>query len=1096
MAITNHERVGKALELLKLGMIPFVERELKVVHGDQWQKVAMKSIRDERAIGKDGQVNWDTQNLLTLIWDQWHKVFKETFGYAEEALVRELRDIRNRWAHQEAFSTDDTYRALDSVGRLLEAVSAEESSELEKWKMELLRTRFDEQRRGKMRQKSFMPVEGTPSGGLQPWREIVAPHPDVASGNYQQAEFAADLWQVYAGEGSTEYHNPTEFFRRTFLTDGLRNLLISALKRLKGEGGDPVIELQTNFGGGKTHSMLALWHLFSGAAPKDLPGVEELVSESGLDVAKDVQRAVLVGTRISPGQPHTKPDGTVIRTLWGELAWQLGGKDGYTLVEEADRTATNPGAALTDLLELCSPCLILIDEWVAYARQLHDEQVLPAGTFSTHFTFAQTLTECVKSVPNAMLVLSVPASDNEIGGERGHSALDRIRNAIGRVEASWRPATTDESFEIIRRRLFEPIADNQLFIQQDAVARAFSDLYGAQHQEFPPGCREAEYERRMKAAYPIHPELFDRLFSDWSSLDKFQRTRGVLRLMAAVIHSLWERQDRSLLIMPANIPTDDPFVYSEMMHYLEDQWAPVIETDVDGPNSLPIKVDSENTNLGRYSACRRVARTIYMGSAPTQHASNKGIDDRQVKLGCVQPGETVATFGDALRRLTDQATYLYVDGQRYWYSTQPTVTRLADDRANQVHGDDVLEEIRKRLRTEATKRGDFTRVHACLPAGDVLDEIETCLVILGPEYAHSAKDSASPALREASSILDSRGTNPRNHKNTLVFLAADSSRLRDLEQSVRLYIAWDSIWNDRVSLNLDPFQSRQAETKRKNADDTVTSRIPETCQWLLVPTQSDPRSQMEWLSIRLQGQEDLAVRASRKLKSEELLLTQMGGTRLRYDLDQVPLWRGDNVGVKQLAEDFAKYTYLPRLQDSDVLLQAISDGAGLMTWHSETFGYAERWDEQQDRYLGLQAGRLTSVRLDADGVVVKPDVAKKQLDADATAIQPTSDGSGGSLLGDGDTPPPDGEIPTEKPATVTLRRFHGHIRLDATRIARDAGVITQEVVQHFASLPGCDMEVSMEIHVRIPEGAPDNVIRTISENCRTLGFETHGFERE
>src|SRR5258708_25051201 len=175
--------------------------------------------------------------------------------------------------------------------------------------------------------------------------------------------------------------------------------------------------------------------------------------------------------------------------------------------------------------------------------------------------------------------------------------------------------------------------------------------------------------------------------------------------MAAVIHSLWERQDSSVLIMPGNVPIDDQMVQFELTRYLEDHWVPVIEKDVDGSNSLPLSLDRDNPNLGRYSACRRVSRTIYMGSAPTQRAANRGIDDRQVKLGCVQPGEAVATFGDALRRLTDRATYLYVDGSRFWYSTQPSVTRLAEDRALQYSPDEIAEEIRKRLREGAKIRG-------------------------------------------------------------------------------------------------------------------------------------------------------------------------------------------------------------------------------------------------------------------------------------------------------------------------------------------------------------------------------------------------------
>ncbi|MFV1968654.1 MAG: ATP-binding protein, partial [Pirellulaceae bacterium] len=783
------------------------------------------------------------------------------------------------------------------MGRLLSAVPAPEANEVEQMRTDLLRLQFDEQRRGEMRKSSFQPTEGKPQGGLKSWREVVTPHPDVASGRFQQAEFAADLWQVYLGEGTDEYKDPTEFFRRTFLTEGLSRLVSQALLRLSGQGGDPVVELQTNFGGGKTHSMLALYHMFSGSPASDLPGVEEVVKEAGIAIPEGVRRTVFVGTQVSPGQHHKKPDGTVVRTIWGEIAWQLGGKEAYEMVREDDQHATNPGNTLKELFNKYGPCLVLIDEWVAYARQLHGQADLPAGTFDTQCTFTQALTEAVKASKNTLLVVSIPASESphqradrgvtdiEVGGERGREALARLKNAVGRVEASWRPASPDEGFEIVRRRLFQPI-NGESYVARDAVARAFSDLYGSQQQEFPSECREADYERRLKMAYPIHPELFDRLYNDWSTLDKFQRTRGVLRLMATVIHSLWERNDSNLLIMPATIPVDDPIVQFELTRYLEDQWVPVIEKDVDGPNSLPLALDRENPNLGRYSTCRRVARTIYMGSAPVQKAANRGIDERQVKLGCVQPAETVATFGDAIRRLTDRATYLYVDGKRYWYSTQPTVARLADDRGGQLNDVDVEDEIEKRVREQARSRGDFTKVHPCLPSSDIPDEREARLVILSPQFQHRGKDERSPARAEAAAILESRGNSPRNYKNTLVFLAADINRLRELEHAVRQFLAWTSIWNERETLNLDQFQTKQAETKRKGADETVKARIPETYQWMLVPGQSDPKGNVEWTEIRLQGQDSLAVRAAKKLKNEELLMVQLAGVRLRHELDR------------------------------------------------------------------------------------------------------------------------------------------------------------------------------------------------------------------
>ena len=1116
MAITNRERVGKGLDLLSAGLRPFVERELKSHLGDKWADVLADSAspRSQRAKTQGPNLN-DPQVLLGVMWDQWNDVFRDVLGPAERSLVSELRGIRNQSAHHEQFISNDAIRALDSTERLLNAVSAAEAAaEVGQMRMDLMRVVFDEQRRSEMRKKSFQPTEGNPQGGLKPWREVVTPHPDVASGRYQQAEFAADLWQVYQGEGSDEYKHPTEFFRRTFLTEGLRRLLTQAVSRLSGQGGDPVVELQTNFGGGKTHSELALYHMFSGTPASELPGVEELVKELAIPIPKNVKRAVFVGTQISPGKPHKKPDGTVVRTLWGEIAWQLGGKEGYKLVKEDDEHATNPGNSLKELFNKYGPCLILIDEWVAYARQLHTAADLPAGTFETHFTFAQALSEAAKAAKNTLLVVSIPASESphqkaergvtdiEVGGERGREALSRLKNAIGRVEASWRPASPDEGFEIVRRRLFQPLSGDQ-FVARDAVARAFVELYGSQQQEFPSECREADYERRIKMAYPIHPEMFDRLYNDWSTLDKFQRTRGVLRLMAAVIHSLWERQDSNVLIMPGNVPVDDQLVQFELTRYLEDQWVPVIEKDVDGANSLPLTLDRENPNLGRYSACRRVSRTIYMGSAPTLRASHRGIDDRQVKLGCVQPGEAVATFGDALRRLTDSATYLYVDGKRYWYSTQPTVTRLADDRAGQMTDDQVSDEIIKRLREQARTRSDFSKVHACVPSSDVPDEREARLVILGPDFPHANRDDKSPARREAAAILDSRGGSPRNFRNTLVFLAGDVNRLRELEQAVRQYLAWLSIWDDRVTLNLDQFQTRQAETKRKSADEAIDLRITEAYQWLLVPGQPDPKGEVVWTDLKLQGQDKLATRAAKKLKNEESLVTQMGGVRLRTELDRIPLWTGNHVSIKQLAEYMARYLYLPRLRDEQVLLAAIQEGVASLMWQGETFAYAEGWDEQRHRYQGLRAAQSTRVIVDDRSLLVKPDVAAAQFDAErqpgpfpTNGPEPEPGRGSGSVSTTHTTGSGRSTTTTITPQTPQLRRFHGSVTLDARRLGRDASRIAEEVVQHLSSIVGADVQITLDIQAGLPENASDKLVRDVTENCRTLKFDDFGFEEK
>lgn len=1126
MAITNHERVGKMLELLSSGLLPFVVRELKNIFKDKWFEEAGKSLRDPqiKLTGSPEKPEWDASAILVLMWNLWASVFGKTLGHAERSMISELREARNKWAHQRPFSTDDAYRALDSASRLLSSVSAASQSEaIEKMKMELLRVRFDEQVRTERRRvSSTVESEGIAVQGIKPWREVVSPHKDVASGRYQQAEFAADLWQVYLGEGGPEYRDPIEFFRRTFLTQSLKQLLCGSLKRLSGVGGDPVVQLQTNFGGGKTHSMLALFHLFSGIPGHDLLGVDEILHDAEIDAIPSIKRVVIVGNKLSPGNPVTKEDGTVVRTLWGEIAWQLGGKKAFERIKLDDERATSPGDVLRELFNEYGPCLILIDEWVAYARQLHDQSDLPGGSFETHFTFAQALTESAKAANKTLVVISLPASDTEgsphahandieVGGERGRAALDRLRNAVGRVEASWQPASAEEGFEIVRRRLFEPLVEQQKFIDRDNTAKSFYNLYRSQPQEFPPECHEGDYEKRIKAAYPIHPEIFDRLYSDWSTLIKFQRTRGVLRLMATVIHSLWENGDRSPLILPASIPIDDPFVQVELTtRYLSDNWTPIIQKDVDGPNSLPLRIDREINNLGKYSACRRVARTIYLGSAPASKVSNKGLEDRRIKLGCVMPGESPAVFGDALRRLSSSATYMYQEGARYWYSTQPTVTKLAEDMIEQLKSDPdaVVTEIRSRLEESKKNRGDFCSVHPMpFTSSDVEDRPETRLVILGVEYSHT-KDINSPALAFAKAMLENRGSTPRLYRNSLVFLAPDKTKLQDLDEAVRRYLAWDSIVSKAEDMNLDPHQRRQAQSQKDTANHAVNVRIPETYQWLIVPVQESPHGDIEWQAFRLTGQDALSERASKKLKNDGLLLVQFAPTLLRHELDRIPLWRGtksgqaNHVSIRQLAEDFSRYIYLPRLQNEMVLINSIRDGVNLLTWEKDSFAYAESYDEATERYLGLCFGRQVSIsENNTYGVLVKAEPAlkqyydeKSQREASISGeFKPTDDTSTGhvSNFDSAEKITQDSEIELAKP-----KRFHGVVKLDATRVGRDAGRIADEVISHLAGLMGANVTVTLEIDAEIQSGAPENVVRIVTENCRTLKFKNHGFEKE
>ena len=564
--------------------------------------------------------------------------------------------------------------------------------------------------------------------------------------------------------------------------------------------------------------------------------------------------------------------------------------------------------------------------------------------------------------------------------------------------------------------------------------------------------------------------------------------------MAAVIHSLWERGDQNPLLLPSTIPIDDDRVRNELTRYLSDNWNPVIDKDVDGPGSLPVAIDGRAPNLGKLSATRRVARTVYLGSAPTTAAAHRGIDDSRVKLGCVMPGESPAVFGDALRRLAAEATYLYQDGPRQWYATQPTVTKLAEDRAEQLAGnpDAVARELEERLKKDLRSTGDFDRIHTLPRSGaDVPDDLDARLVVLSAEHPCS-RDADNAAEVQAREILESRGSTPRLFRNTLVFLAVDKVRYQDLDEALRRYLAWVSILDEKEELNLDPHQARQAETQLKAADDTVTARLPEAYQWLLVPGQGRPDAAVSWQAIRLTAAGALAERAGKRLRNEELLVAGLGATILRKHLDEVPLWRGgDNVAVRQLVEDFGRYLYLPRLRDPEVLTRAVQDGVALLTWQSDSFALAESHDEAAGRYRGLQVGQIGLSLPRKSGPAGQagggPPAAGRGGAAHACA---GSRGSGGGyhLVRMGLSRPR--RRPEKKARTVSRGRDAGrHPGRPRRRPDRRRGDIP-------SFRPGriAEVTVTLEIDAEIPEGAPENVVRTVTENSRTLKFASHGFE--
>ena len=1103
MAITNRQRIDNGLTELSSGLAPFVERELITHLGESWESRVNDGMKRPLEKEANGKVHWDSYAILKVMWDQWNTTFRTPLGKTERSFVSELIDVRNDHAHEKKYSYDDTERALDTMRRLLSASGASEHADrVSDIRKECIRVQQSEEARNETRRARA--VSGNPEAGLKPWREVITPHDDVAKGRYMEAEFAADLNLVHKGGPNvpSEYGDPKEFFARTYLTDGLKDLLSIGARRLNGESADPVVELQTNFGGGKTHSMLALYHLVSGVNYSDLPGVAEFFTDQGFSGVPKCRRAVLVGNNFSAAEVDKKSDGVEVRTLWGEMAWQLGGAETYELLKESDLAGTSPGKELlVKVMEKNAPCLVLIDEWVALLRQLPDEGSLAAGTFGANITFAQSLTEAAKAVKGAFVIASLPVSSIEVGGTRGQQALNELSNVVKRVAKPWTPANSSEGFEIVRRRLFKNDMD---YPARDAVSKAFNKMYKDQASEFPSECREAEYVRNMESCYPIHPELFRQFEQGWATLDKFQRTRGILRLMASVIYELWDRDDRSLMIMPSSITLDTPRVVSLIKECLPDgpQWSAVIGRDIDGTDSLPVKTDNDNPNLGRYSAARRVARTVFMGSAPTVGGNNPGLGDEGMRLGCAQPGESVSTFGDALRRLTDNSVHLYADQRRYWYSLQPSVTRLAKDRAEQQDDADVNAEIIKRLRNDS-ERGDFNGMHiAPETSADIPDELTTKLIILGPEYLQANNDFESDAIKQAREILNSRGNSPRNFRNSLLFLSADKTRIKDLYQAVRSYLAWKSIHDemDAEGMDLSNHAKMQVRNKTEESNNACTSRIKETWTRLLSPSQPDPtKPDITWEIISVTGNESLATRVSKKAVSNELIFKIIGAPRLKIDLDRYLWVNKDHVSLKELSEFCASYLYLPRFLNQEVLRTSIENQ--IQGTVPEYFAYASDFDQEKKRYLGLTlAGFRGQVMFDGSGMLVKMEVAEAQIEKEKKEAEASKGDDSQEAGKDGteaESPVPASPDNDETPTAPSMpKRYYGSIELPAASAGMKFTDLMQEVVQHFSSDPDNQVSIRVEIVAKSPTGFDERTQRTVRENSNTLGFNSGEFEKE
>lgn len=1120
MARSNNTLIGEAFDSMRPSLGTFIMREMIRNYGNDWwgRGVLGHLYEDQRRDVAGPGVTEDTDRInsldillmLRLVKQAWKDVFRPVMDRRSPNWAGELIDTRNAWAHStgNGISDDDTIRALDTMALLMDQIDPETSVAIRDYRRALMDRNPVEaepvRQDGPSASWSAVNPNVAPAGAepaLRPWRSVVAPKADVARGKFKTAEFALDLASVAKGEAGFEYQDPKEFFSRTYITAGMRSLLTTALKRVSTtdtDDGDPVVELKTAFGGGKTHSMLAVYHLMrTSKIARELPGVAEVMDEARVPSLPDkVYVATLVGTDLDPASSKNPSfiEGKV-NTLWGEMAYQLclqkGDPKPYAIIRSADSKGVAPGAdALKRLFDAIGPCVILIDEFVAYARNLYgnDDRRLPAGTFENVLSFMQQLTEAVKRTENCMLIASLPESNRELGGEGGRLALERVEHVFGRVNSIWRAATNEEGFEIVKKRLFGTY-DEELALP---VVDAFMDYYAADPDKFPVECRDTGYRDRMLRCYPIHPQIFDRLYEDWSTLPNFQRTRGVLRLMATVINNLWEANDADPLIMPGSIDFSDSRISEEIFQHLDPAWNAVVDTDVDGEHSIPSSIDRTNGRFSRPKAARRMARAIFLGSAPTSRGESlRGLDVSDVRLGAAVPGTNVTIYDDALAKMRDELSYLYTTGTRYWYDTHPTLEKLARDRASRQELGNIDARIVEILRqAERRTASGFRSVNVCPADGsEIPDEALLTLVITPPSKPHGRDITRSQAVAWAADCLTMRGASMRANRNMLLFVAADSTGLTDARDAVRRELAWKSINDEADALELTKHARDDAKTRLSTASARASRQTLGAYKHLIYPAQ-DARDagMLDWEEATLNGSESVSKRAYDKAKDEGLIAEVFSPLFLNRDLETLLLAGRNCVGVGELWGDYCRYCYLQRLASSDVLATAIAQGAT----STDYFGYADG-EDGEGHFLGLRMGDRPLVDLHS-GLVIAHETALKQLAFDRN--QPNGSRSDDvkdhpGNPGSSPTPSNPGSGPGDQPTKIPPKPLKHDVELEATldqwSAGSQVGQIVQEILQRLYDMNGSDTHLTLSADVHVPGGIDDATLRIVTENANSLG---------
>ena len=674
---------------------------------------------------------------------------------------------------------------------------------------------------------------------MRNWVDIAKPHEDILSGDLEMAVFAADLGSVVRPSGSVRqvYGDPVQFFRATYLTASMSGLLADVLGALAGRGGDRVLQLRTPFGGGKTHTLLALYHLAT--ARRQLSKLPELAD---LPDPGPTRVAVLSGADLDPSSPR-EHDGVVARTLWGELAWQLGGADAYRLVAAQDERGQAPGKdALAALFPEDEPTLLLLDEVLVYVEKAKAVQRGDTTLGSQVLLFLQSLTELVGAHSRAAMVYSLQKSVLEAAGDE--SLLLALDHLVARVDAKREPVSGDEVMRVVQRRLFSDLGSDE---ERREVARGYAQIYGRYRRQLADTDqqrRDADVEaerfgERILASYPFHPALLDLMHQRWTTLPSYQRTRGALQFLATVVHALWQGDYQALpLISPGDVVFDDERVRGTFFSQVGDRegFTGVLERDLTGANAGVKEIDrrlgGDSHRLLRLRVGSRVASATMLYSFGGRTDEERGVLESELVGALLAPDLDRNLLTTALADLREQLLFLHHSGRRYRFDKTPNLNQLLANEADKFSGDEVTDAVRKELERRIGASTDallWPKDGAQIPDRDPVFRV----AYLDPSWSGLASSERDRQLRE---LFEKRGGGtPRAYRNAIAFAIPSSDALAHARQAARRSLAVQSLVKQAKSLNVAGEQLAELKERGEAAARDLGATLDKAYELVLLP---------------------------------------------------------------------------------------------------------------------------------------------------------------------------------------------------------------------------------------------------------------------